>query len=466
MTGRGGKPIHWVEAFGLSALVHVGLVFFALDFVNDLNLFEPPEEDKSVDIIVTSLQFDNISVDQPSDTTGVDGDAGEGLEAPTDEPESLQDVAPEPVPAEEPAAPEVAEEPELPVAETPEAVEPEALTPEPVAPEPLTAEPVEPEPLVAEEVQPEIAEAAPEALQPVTPEAPALAPEPLSPLRPDDDTVAALAPVDGGSPERLSAAATTLAPVAIAPSSAPAAVAPAIGTTTTRIAPVSSRPAVPAPAPSRPAVEPPAPGSPQAVVNELVAKIRANTTDACLVAMPQQGEDGAPELVMLAADEAGITAFAADVLSEIEPRPAQRGVLIDPRQCAAATFIRENTSYPAFRLSLGVVEDRLPSGEELTGVVGRAAGAYVTLLLVDDNGVVQDLGGYLSFAGADARFAVPMRREIAARDTSQMLIALTTDARPRTLDTQNGQLAEDFFPALKAEIGTAVPLVMIPFDVR
>ncbi len=446
MTGRGGKPIHWVEAFGLSALVHVGLVFFALDFVNDLQLFSESEDEATVDIIVTSLQFDNITIEQPSDTTGAEGDVGEGLETPPDAPESLPALAPEPAPEPEPEPAVEPDEPEELVAETPDAVEPEALTPEPVEPEALTPEPV----------QPERADA-PEALQPVEAEPTALAPEPLSPLRPDDDTIAALAPIDGGAPERLSAAAPSIAPVAVAPATAG---------TTTRIAPVSTRPQLTPPAPRRPAVEPPAPGSPQAVVNELVAKIRANTSDACLVAMPQQGADGAPELVMLAADEPSITTFAADVLSEIEPRPSQRGVLIDPRQCAAATFIRENTSYPAFRLSLGVVEDRLPSGEELTGVVGRAAGAYVTLLLVDDNGVVQDIGNYLTFAGADARFAAPMRREGAARDTSQMLIALATDARPRTLDTQNGQLAEDFFPALKAEIGTNIPLVMIPFEVR
>ncbi len=447
MTGRGGKPIHWFEAFGLSALVHVGLVFFALDFVRDLQLFAPSEDEITTDIIVTSLQFDNIVIEQPPDTTGAEGDLGEGLETPADAAESLPALAPEPAPEPEPEPAVEPEEPEELVAETPEAVEPEALTPEPVEPEALTAEPVEPE----------IAEAVPEALEPITPEAPALAPEPLSPLRPDDDTIAALAPIDGGSPERLSAAAPSIAPVAVAPTT---------GTTTTRVAPVSTRPQLTPPAPRRPAVEPPAPGSPQAIVNELVAKIRANTTDACLVAMPQQGQDGAPELVMLAADEPSITDFAADVLSEIDPRPSQRGVLIDPRQCAAATYIRENTSYPAFRLSLGVVEDRLPSGEELTGVVGRAAGAYVTLLLVDDNGVVQDIGSYLTFSGADARFSVPMRREGAARDTSQMLIALTTDSRPRTLDAQNGQLAEDFFPALKAEIGTSVPIVMIPFEVR
>ncbi len=449
---RNGRAIHWVEAFGLSALVHVGVVFFAIDFVRDLNLFQEAEE-TAPDLLVTSLVLDaqTLAAATLEADAGAQGELGEGdvpdLETPEEvEPETLAAAEPDVPPAEPEAEPEPEpEEPDLPEPETPAAVEPEALTPEPVTPEAIA-----PESVIAE------APEAPDTLQPVAPATP-LAPEPLSPLRPDDDSVAALAPVAGGTAERLSGTAPTAQP-------APLAAVPA--TTTTRIAPVVSRPQVTPPAPPRPAVEPPAPGSPAAVVSELVAKIRANVSDACLVAMPQQASDGSPELVMLAADENGITEFAANVLADIDPRPGQRGVLIDPRQCPAATYLRENASYPAFRLTLGLTTDVLPDGEELTGAVGRAAGAYISLLLVDENGVVQDIGSYLTFAQGEARFAVPMRRDGPARDTSQMLIAIATESRPRTLDAQNGQLAEDFFAALEAEVGTGVPLVMIPFDVR
>lgn len=452
------RSIHWVEAFGLSALVHVGAVFLVIDFLNDIQLFRPAEEEP-VDILVTSLVLDSQTIADAAVTSGgAGGDEGEGEDP---GPESLDPVEPEPETLAA-AEPEDLTEPD-PVEEL-EPVEPEL--PEPETPAPVAAESLTPEPVTPDTLEPELADIAPETLEPV---APALAPEPLSPLRPDDDSVAALVPLDGGS--GVAGTATLAAPVterltASAPSAEVATIAPAIGTSTTTIAPVINRPAVSPPAPPRPAVAPPTPGSPAAVVAELVAKIRASVADPCLVAMPQQGADGAPELVMLAADETSVTDFAAEVLEGIEPRPGQRGVLVDPRQCPAATYIRENASYPAFRLEIGLSGDVVPSGGELSGAVARAGGRYVSLLLVDVNGVVQDVGSYLTFGSGEARFSIPIRRDGPNRDTSQMLIALATDSRPDTLDAQNGQLAEDFFPALRTELGTRIPIVMIPFDVR
>ena len=54
---REGRAIHWAEAFGLSAAVHVGVVFFALDFINDIR-FLPDSEDERPDLLVTSLVLD------------------------------------------------------------------------------------------------------------------------------------------------------------------------------------------------------------------------------------------------------------------------------------------------------------------------------------------------------------------------------------------------------------------------
>ena len=481
LSNRSGRALHWAEAFGLSALVHVGAVVFVLDFVSDLQLFAPPQEDPP-DLLVTSLILDaetlaaatqdvSAGANGAEDQTGEVPDPVEEAEVP--EPESLSAVEEEPE-TPEPAAPEPEQpdpvepdpEPELPP-------EPEAEEPDPVELEPETPDSVEPESLTPEAVEPEteLADAVgadDETLQPVSPE-PSPEPEPLSPLRPDEDELALLAPVGAATPERLTGSAPAAAPEALAPiaPSTPVTVAPTMeAASPERIAPRTTRPQVSPPAPRRPAAPPPAPGSPAAVVSELIAKIRARVADPCLVAMPRQRADGSPELVMLAADEGSITDFATAVLAEIDPRPGQRGELVDNRQCPALAYVRENPAYPAFRLTLGLATDSISSGEELQGAVGRYAGRYVSLLLVDDNGVVQDVGSYLTFSGDQARFSIPMRRDGNPRDTQQVLIAVATDARPATLDQSNGQLAEDFFPALQAEIGTEVPLVMIPFDVR
>lgn len=201
-------------------------------------------------------------------------------------------------------------------------------------------------------------------------------------------------------------------------------------------------------------------------VAELVRRIRAQLNDPCLLGLPQQTVAGVPELVMLGDTDTGMRAFANAVLSGMVPRPAERSILVDNRQCEALNYVRQSEAYPAFRLTVTLDSPTIESGANLSGAIGNVGGRYVTLVLVDDNGVVQELGEYLSFRGGFARFDVPLNRAGVARDTSQLLIAFGSAARPRSVDAQNGQLASAYFPALRAELGPNTPMVMVPFSVR
>lgn len=274
-----------------------------------------------------------------------------------------------------------------------------------------------------------------------------LAPEPLSPLRPQDGRAVALAPTSATALRGVTAE-------RIAPRAAPT---------------VQARSTISTPLPpQRAAQQAPSPEGSTAggAVNELVTRIRSRLSDTCLIALPQASGDGGASLSMLSADELAMRNFADSVLADIEPRPGESTVLVDNRQCAALNFVRESTAYPTFRLSIGLDEDVIESGTVLTGTIGNTAGRFISLLLVDDNGVVQDISEYLSFTSDAALFEVPLTRVGAARDTSQALIAIATAGRPAALIEQNGQLADVFFAALRAELRTDAPLVIVPFDVR
>jgi hypothetical protein len=302
---------------------------------------------------------------------------------------------------------------------------PEAIVPEQVLPEPVT-----PEAVVAEAVAPVA---------------------PLSPLRPEAGGALA------GDTLRPSAGVAPLAPAAAERLVAQAAIAP------DRVAPLQTLPqSEPASAPANP----PAPVVDTTGVSALVARIRGELGDTCLIAIPQAGEADVPTLRLVAASEGDIRNWADSVLAGVEPAPTQLSTLVDPRQCAALGYARENAAYPAFRLSITLTSDIIASGSNLAGQVNNVAGRYISLLLIDDNGVVQDLGSYLTFAGGAARFDVPLTRDGASRDTSQLLLALATSARPVTISAQNGQLADDFFASLRSEVGRSAPIVLVPFDVR
>ncbi len=216
--------------------------------------------------------------------------------------------------------------------------------------------------------------------------------------------------------------------------------------------PMESPTAPPAPqaAPSLPEATAPTPMDPE--LADLVGRLRDQLDIACLLALPKL-QGGALALDVLSPSDREITGFVAAISAGSPSEITASRILLDQRQCPGITFLRRSAQYPAYALQLDLQSRDVPSGEAVIGRIGNGAGWYNTLLLIDDNGVVQDLRRFLSAQGGEVTFDIPMTREGAARDTSQILIAIATPGRLQSVTQNAGRLAADFFPALAAELG-------------
>ncbi len=126
--------------------------------------------------------------------------------------------------------------------------------------------------------------------------------------------------------------------------------------------------------------------------------------------------------------------------------------LVSPQQCPAITFLNrlrvDGGRSP--RISLGSV--KLQPGETLVGSIENFANRVVELLLISDNGMVQNMS-YLLKPGTDAlSFAIPVpRSDQASANTSQLVMAVAT---PRVLDSLRQPVptpADQFFLQAFAE---------------
>ena len=427
---------------------------------------EPPEQ---IEPEALAPEPEPETIEALPEPETIDGDTElETLEA-LPEPETLEPL-PEPEtlePLPEPETLAALPEPETLQAETePDVLEtvetPEALTAEDItALEPVTTAIAEPQPLSP--VVLDTGPAVPETVTSVAPSqvgvtAAAVAPVSAAPVvtaAPQPQSVAAVAP--------SASAATRVAPSAAAPQ----AVQPSRAEPQTIAA---ARPPVPdAPETSRPAAQrPPAPppSAQDIALGDLIRRIRTSVADACLLALPRRdGEDGVG-LAFISSTDAAMERFSQDVLTEDDADIRQTRTLVDPRQCPAVTYIRQNRDYPATRLGVQLDATEVPSGGRLTGVLRGTAGKYVLLLLVDNNGVVQDLQRFMSFSGNFARFDVPVTRAGAARDTSQLLLAIATNRPPSIIRDRAGRLAQDVFAGLDGDFADSAALAIVAFDVR
>ncbi len=210
-----------------------------------------------------------------------------------------------------------------------------------------------------------------------------------------------------------------------------------------------------------------APPSPQDIaLTDLIRRVRQVEADPCLAALPRRDGAEGVGLALMARDEAAMEAFSAAFVTPADDGLRQTRALLDQRQCAAVSYIRNNVDYPATRLGLRLDNDLVPSGGRLTGVVRGTPGKRLLLLLIDDNGVVQDLQRFTSTSGDFYRFDVPVNRVGAARDSRNILMALTFSEDPAPLRDRLGLVAQDVFSGLPGTLAEGADMAVATFDVR
>lgn len=202
-------------------------------------------------------------------------------------------------------------------------------------------------------------------------------------------------------------------------------------------------------------------GARNAALADLIGQLRNRLAAPCLAALPQTLGGEEVQLTVLGAQDRDIADLFRDVAGSVDVPMTERSVLLDARQCPAVDFARAAPSYPAWPLRMQLDMAEITSGDRLTGRVEGIRDNQATLLLVDDNGVVQDLRRFTLLTEGRLEFDVPIHRVGAARDTSQLLLAIATPNQPEIVDRLAGQLAEDFFAPLSQAVGSSGPLIGI-----
>ena len=209
------------------------------------------------------------------------------------------------------------------------------------------------------------------------------------------------------------------------------------------------------------------PTSRDVAVANLIRQIQDQDDTECLIALPSRfGTDGIG-LSVIGSDDVAMIDYLETVLTDTSDSITQARILVGSPQCPALDFISANRDYPATRIGLRLEKTQIQSGGRLLGLLQLpTASSDVLLLLIDNNGVVQDLADFTQTKDTILRFEVPMTRVGPLRDTRQLLLAVASQKPLDDLRRRNGQLAQDVFGDLPADLARNAALAVIGFEVR
>ena len=209
------------------------------------------------------------------------------------------------------------------------------------------------------------------------------------------------------------------------------------------------------------------PTSRDVAVANLIRQIQDQDDIECLIALPSRfGTDGIG-LSVIGSDDVAMIDYLETVLTDTSDSITQARILVGSPQCPALDFISANRDYPATRIGLRLEKTQIRSGGRLLGLLQLpTASSDVLLLLIDNNGVVQDLVDFTQTKDGILRFEVPMTRVGPLRDTRQLLLAVASQKPLDDLRRRNGQLAQDVFGDLPADLARNAALAVIGFEVR
>ncbi|WP_139044119.1 hypothetical protein [Allomesorhizobium alhagi] len=153
----------------------------------------------------------------------------------------------------------------------------------------------------------------------------------------------------------------------------------------------------------------------------------------------------------------------------IETPATIHGHLVTDAQCAALTFASDLPAYPEQPLAVQTATPEVRSGEVLTGRIHNFRRSRLYLIIIDDDGKVQELEDLRPEAGNTVSFRAPLTLTDGPVGTVQLLVAIASDHALLTFSAHEGTQAEPYFEQLRNEIlkqGNPVDFGVASFIVR
>jgi hypothetical protein len=151
----------------------------------------------------------------------------------------------------------------------------------------------------------------------------------------------------------------------------------------------------------------------------------------------------------------------------VEPELGMRQIT-DP-QCPAIGFVGRILKSRVPEITVRFEADSITDGGEIRGALDGVRLSRVWLLLVDDEGMVHDISGYLRRTVDGLDFAAPVHATGEGKRRNQLVVSVATDRDLGIMEIPRPIPGEDYFPAMIREAnasGAAIAVGLGAFRVE
>lgn len=205
-----------------------------------------------------------------------------------------------------------------------------------------------------------------------------------------------------------------------------------------------------APVPQQVALAPAA-LAPASLAERMRNFVRFYDGGACFFAVPVSFAGQRPRIDGFGSDVEPILTFGAELRRALGIDAEIVVRQITGEQCPAIGFIGGLLKSRLPELQVQLEDDRIVSGQELRGIVAGVHLPWLSLLLVDDDGMVHDISPYLSKTQDGWSFAAPLYVTAQGRERNQLIVAIAASRALDRLKLTRPAAGSELFPAVVRE---------------
>ena len=179
--------------------------------------------------------------------------------------------------------------------------------------------------------------------------------------------------------------------------------------------------------------------------------MKENGTGVCFLAVPREIQRDGAIVTGFAPQADDLASFERQFISATEAGLTLDRQMISPDQCAALELAGAMSPKDGGGLALQLVEAEIGDGDDLVADITNVRLPYLNLILVDDDGMAQDVSGYVLPVSGRLQFRAPLHLRANGRGRTQLLIALSSEKDIDMLEFEGQRSAASVFPLAMGE---------------